>query len=115
MTTPGRVLAMAMALLCSGGVLLRAQSSDRFDALIGLARVKRDAGDPAGARRYFEQAREVRRFGPAEQTEYFWTLTSTDTVAAVRAGIDVLDGTPVIDVKPYFASTDSVPDAAGGR
>ncbi len=94
MTTPGRVLAMAMALLCSGGVLLRAQSSDRFDALIGLARVKRDAGDPAGARRYFEQAREVRRFGPAEQTEYFWTLTSTDTVAAVRAGIDVLDRSP---------------------
>ena len=26
--------------------------------------------------------------------------------------IDVLDGTPVIDVKPYFASTDSVPEAA---
>lgn len=25
--------------------------------------------------------------------------------------IDVLDGTPVIDVKPYYASTDAVPDA----
>jgi tRNA-Thr(GGU) m(6)t(6)A37 methyltransferase TsaA len=25
--------------------------------------------------------------------------------------IDALDGTPVIDIKPYFASTDSVPDA----
>lgn len=25
--------------------------------------------------------------------------------------IDVLDGTPVIDIKPYFASTDSVPEA----
>ena len=25
--------------------------------------------------------------------------------------IDVLDGTPVIDLKPYYASTDSVPDA----
>ena len=25
--------------------------------------------------------------------------------------IDALDGTPIIDVKPYFASTDSVPDA----
>jgi len=34
-------------------------------------------------------------------------------------GIDALDGTPVIDVKPYFASTDSVPDAtyakSGGK
>ncbi|MGB3501417.1 MAG: tRNA (N6-threonylcarbamoyladenosine(37)-N6)-methyltransferase TrmO [Mesorhizobium sp.] len=26
-------------------------------------------------------------------------------------GIDLLDGTPILDVKPYFASTDSVPDA----
>ena len=25
--------------------------------------------------------------------------------------IDVLDGTPLVDIKPYFASTDSVPDA----
>jgi tRNA-Thr(GGU) m(6)t(6)A37 methyltransferase TsaA len=30
-------------------------------------------------------------------------------------GIDVLDGTPVIDLKPYFASTDSIPDATPGR
>jgi tRNA-Thr(GGU) m(6)t(6)A37 methyltransferase TsaA len=29
--------------------------------------------------------------------------------------IDALDGTPVIDLKPYFASTDSVPDAISGR
>lgn len=26
--------------------------------------------------------------------------------------IDLLDGTPVIDIKPYFASIDSMPDAA---
>lgn len=26
-------------------------------------------------------------------------------------GIDALDGTPVIDLKPYFSSTDSIPDA----
>jgi tRNA (Thr-GGU) A37 N-methylase len=25
--------------------------------------------------------------------------------------IDVLDGTPVIDIKPYYASTDSILDA----
>jgi tRNA-Thr(GGU) m(6)t(6)A37 methyltransferase TsaA len=29
--------------------------------------------------------------------------------------IDVLDGTPVIDLKPYFASIDSFPDAAPPR
>ena len=26
-------------------------------------------------------------------------------------GLDCLDGTPLIDIKPYFASVDSVPDA----
>ena len=30
-------------------------------------------------------------------------------------GIDVLDGTPVIDIKPYFASIDSFPDAVPPR
>lgn len=29
-------------------------------------------------------------------------------------GIDVLDGTPIIDIKPYFASVDSVADATVG-
>jgi tRNA-Thr(GGU) m(6)t(6)A37 methyltransferase TsaA len=29
-------------------------------------------------------------------------------------GIDCLDQTPLLDIKPYFASTDAVPDAAVG-
>ena len=29
--------------------------------------------------------------------------------------IDVLDGTPVVDIKPYFASVDSVPEAVVER
>jgi tRNA-Thr(GGU) m(6)t(6)A37 methyltransferase TsaA len=29
-------------------------------------------------------------------------------------GLDCLDGTPLIDIKPYFASTDAVPDAVVG-
>jgi len=29
-------------------------------------------------------------------------------------GFDCLDGTPLLDIKPYFASTDSVPDATVG-
>lgn len=29
-------------------------------------------------------------------------------------GVDCLDGTPLLDIKPYFASTDSVPDAVVG-
>jgi tRNA-Thr(GGU) m(6)t(6)A37 methyltransferase TsaA len=30
------------------------------------------------------------------------------------SGLDCLDGTPLLDLKPYFASTDSVPDATVG-
>ena len=30
-------------------------------------------------------------------------------------GLDCLDSTPLIDIKPYFASVDSVPDAVVGR
>ena len=29
-------------------------------------------------------------------------------------GLDCLDDTPLIDIKPYFASTDAVPDAVAG-
>jgi tRNA-Thr(GGU) m(6)t(6)A37 methyltransferase TsaA len=29
-------------------------------------------------------------------------------------GLDCLDGTPLIDLKPYFASTDAIPDAQVG-
>jgi tRNA-Thr(GGU) m(6)t(6)A37 methyltransferase TsaA len=32
------------------------------------------------------------------------------TTIAVRK-VDCVDGTPLLDIKPYFASTDSVPDA----
>ena len=30
------------------------------------------------------------------------------------SGLDCLDGTPLLDIKPYFAATDSVPDAQVG-
>ncbi|MDQ6433431.1 tRNA (N6-threonylcarbamoyladenosine(37)-N6)-methyltransferase TrmO [Mesorhizobium sp. LHD-90] len=41
-------------------------------------------------------------------------LLNIDEAAGVLVleGIDVLDGTPVIDVKPYFATTDAVPEAS---
>lgn len=40
-------------------------------------------------------------------------LQVSDTRLSV-VGLDCLDGTPLIDIKPYFASTDSVPDAVVG-
>jgi tRNA-Thr(GGU) m(6)t(6)A37 methyltransferase TsaA len=37
-------------------------------------------------------------------------VSVADTTLTIR-NIDCVDGTPLIDIKPYFASTDSVPDA----
>lgn len=39
--------------------------------------------------------------------------TEDGTVLLVR-GADLLDGTPIYDIKPYLAFTDSHPDASGG-
>ena len=41
-------------------------------------------------------------------------LLEVDGTRLSVVGIDCLDGTPLIDIKPYFASTDSVPDAVIG-
>jgi tRNA-Thr(GGU) m(6)t(6)A37 methyltransferase TsaA len=40
-------------------------------------------------------------------------LSVSGTTLSVQ-GLDCLDGTPLLDLKPYFASTDAVPDAVVG-
>ncbi len=41
-------------------------------------------------------------------------LTGVDGTRLSVVGLDCLDGTPLIDLKPYFATTDAVPDAVVG-
>ncbi len=41
-------------------------------------------------------------------------LLARDGTRLSVIGLDCLDGTPLIDIKPYFASTDAVPDATVG-
>lgn len=41
-------------------------------------------------------------------------LAGIDGTRLSVVGLDCLDDTPLIDLKPYFASTDAVPDAAVG-
>lgn len=40
--------------------------------------------------------------------------TGNDGVVLIVTGADLMDGTPIFDIKPYLAYTDSHPDAAGG-
>ena len=72
----------------------KAGANDRFQSLMGLARVKRNTGDVAAARRYFEDARRVKPFDPQELTEYFWILAGHDSAAALTVGREVLAVTP---------------------
>jgi tRNA-Thr(GGU) m(6)t(6)A37 methyltransferase TsaA len=41
-------------------------------------------------------------------------LVRLDGVCLSVIGLDCIDGTPLLDLKPYFASTDAVPDAVVG-
>jgi tRNA-Thr(GGU) m(6)t(6)A37 methyltransferase TsaA len=41
-------------------------------------------------------------------------LLRVDGTQLSVVGLDCLDGTPLLDIKPYFASTDAVPDAVVG-
>ena len=41
-------------------------------------------------------------------------LLGVEETTLVVKGLDCLDGTPLIDLKPYFASTDSAPEALVG-
>jgi tRNA-Thr(GGU) m(6)t(6)A37 methyltransferase TsaA len=41
-------------------------------------------------------------------------LTGIESSSLKVVGLDCLDGTPLLDLKPYFASTDSVPNATVG-
>ncbi|HET7679197.1 MAG TPA: tRNA (N6-threonylcarbamoyladenosine(37)-N6)-methyltransferase TrmO [Xanthobacteraceae bacterium] len=41
-------------------------------------------------------------------------LLKVDGTQLSVQGLDCLDNTPLIDIKPYFASTDAVPDAVTG-
>jgi tRNA-Thr(GGU) m(6)t(6)A37 methyltransferase TsaA len=41
-------------------------------------------------------------------------LIKVDGLRLSVVGLDCMDGTPLVDLKPYFASTDAVPDAVVG-
>ena len=71
-----------------------AQEPERFDALVGLARVKRDAGDARTAARHFEAAQQLRPLDPSQLAEYFWILAGADPVRARAVAERVLHVNP---------------------
>ena len=68
-------------------------------------------------RHYGEQRGTFALRSPARPNPIAASVVTLLQVAGNRlsvVGLDCLDGTPLIDLKPYFASTDSVPDAVVG-
>ncbi len=90
-------LLLATLLFGSASVSVAEDQNQRFVALIGLARVKRDAGDAAAARKFFEQAQRVHALAPAELAEYFWVVAGLDAKAALAAGRTLLGLSPKDD------------------
>ncbi len=88
-----RVVVVGLCVV-GAGVVLPAQSPDRFEALVGLARVKRDAGDAVAAREYFERARQVQPFDGALRAELFWVVADAAPADAVPIARQLLAERP---------------------
>jgi tetratricopeptide (TPR) repeat protein len=91
MTRTTRILGLCLAVVVATPAVVFAQGDPvRFDALVGLARVRRDAGDLPAARGFFERARALRAFDVDLLDEYFWVLADVDPAAAAPIGERIL-------------------------
>jgi tetratricopeptide (TPR) repeat protein len=84
----------AVLLLVLSASEARAQNSARVDALLGLARVKRDGGDLVQARRFFDDVARLRPLSPGEQVEYFWVIPDSDAAAGISLAFQILQAQP---------------------
>ena len=88
----GCVLVPVLVVLSSGAPTATFAQSDavRVSALIGLARVERDAGRFEAAARAFREASRLHAFDEAVLAEFFWTLVEVDQGEAAAIGRRVL-------------------------
>jgi len=90
---------------CSHLLVLYWMDKSRRDLVL---QVPRHYGEPRGT----FALRSPARPNPIATSVVTLLQISDNRLSVV--GLDCLDGTPLIDIKPYFASTDSVPDAVVG-
>ena len=87
--------ATALATFPSWQVAAGAQSDViRTEALIGLARVERDAGRYQTAAELFRQASQLQTFDKSLLAEFFWTLIHAGEADAAAVGTRVLEMDP---------------------
>jgi tRNA-Thr(GGU) m(6)t(6)A37 methyltransferase TsaA len=90
---------------CSHLVVLYWMDCSRRDIVLQVPR-------PYGEQRGTFSLRSPARPNPIAMSVV--RLLKVDGPRLSVVGLDCLDGTPLLDLKPYFASTDSVPEAVVG-
>ena len=97
------------------------EASTHLFVLAFLDRARRDLlvvhrpGEGAGPRRGVFATRCNSRPNPIGLHVAKLVALDAEAGSLTLDAIDALDGTPVVDIKPYFASIDSFPDAAPPR
>lgn len=78
------------------------------------------AGGPPCARRAWaatSAAASLRPAAPTARTRWgfpAWSWAGVENGELIVRGADLLDGTPIFDIKPYLPYVDAYPDARGG-
>jgi len=102
---PGFAAALTGVETCSHMLVLYWMDRARRDLVI---QAPRHYGEPRGT---FALRSPVR---PNPIAASVVKLIGRDGTRLSVVGLDCIDGTPLLDLKPYFASTDAVPDAVVG-
>jgi tRNA-Thr(GGU) m(6)t(6)A37 methyltransferase TsaA len=102
---PGFAAALKGVETCSHMLVLYWMDRARRDLVV---QAPRHYGEPRGT---FALRSPVR---PNPIAASVVKLVATDGPRLSVVGLDCLDGTPLLDLKPYFASTDAAPDAVVG-
>lgn len=88
---------LALAMVSAMSAPAFAQEDLRASALVGMARVKREAGDLTASATFWEQARATHTLNASELTEYFWVLKSIDGKTALQVAREILRTVPASD------------------
>ena len=112
--SPRRFLATVSLVVVLPTVVLT-QEAAPVDALIGLARLKRDAGDLPAAIKYFEDAQRFRSLDDTETAEYLWCLADVDRTQARDVARRLLEHRPAdanVRARAIALSTEAGDEAA---
>jgi len=109
-----RVHARGRPALCRGFDRRRDLLAPPGPLLDGPVAAQSRAAEPGASRRVARHLRAALPGAAEPDRDQRGAPGQVDGTNLSVVGLDCLDETPLVDIKPYFASTDSVPDAVVG-